>query len=154
MTIQIALLADHPALISQLAAAYEQHMPDWYRPGGRGDARTDLEARARRDGLPCALVAFEGEVAIGTCALGPVSMSLPAPFGAWLLGLWVASSHRRRGIAVELVRAAAAQAVILNISEVRSGTVAAPGVFLKAGWSLLEPIVHDGVLTQVFSTKP
>ena len=154
MSIEIALLADRPELIGQLVAVYEQQMPGWYGPGGRGDALADLQARAQTGALPLGMVAAVDGLAVGTCALGPVSMSRPAPFGAWLLGLWVAPSHRRQGIALSLVLAAARQAAALKIPEVRAGTTTAAGVFVRAGWRPLEPTMHEGAMTQIFSIAP
>jgi GNAT superfamily N-acetyltransferase len=154
MPIEISPLADHPELIDQLVEGYEAWSPAWYGPGGKGDARADLVARTRYDGVPCGLVAVEDGMAAGTCGLAEESMSLKGEFGAWLVGLWVAPSHRGRGLAGRLLQAAADKARALRISELRAGTTGAERVFERAGWTRLEPIVHEGVLTQIFSIRP
>jgi len=144
MATTICLLADRPELIGELAAGYEAWSPGWYGPGGRGDARADLIARSQRGRIPIGLVAVDGEQAAGAVALAGESMSLQAEFGAWLVGLWVAPERRRQGLGVGLVRAAVREGRGLGISELRAGTAAATGVFERAGWRRLEPILHDG----------
>jgi GNAT superfamily N-acetyltransferase len=154
MPIEISLLADHPEIIEPLAEAYEAWSPGWYGPGGRGDARADLAARARRDGAPCGLVVIDDGLPVGACALARESMSLSGEFGAWLVGLWVAPGHRGQGLAGRLLAAAVCRAADLGIAEIRAGTTAAEGVFERAGWRRLDPFMHEGVLTQVFAIRP
>jgi GNAT superfamily N-acetyltransferase len=154
MSVTISRLSDRPELIDQLALAYEAWSPRWYGPGGRGDARADLRARAGGAALPLGLVAAEGPLAVGTCALAGESMSRSGEFGAWLVGLWVAAGYRRRGIALDLVRAAAAEARRLGLRELRAGTATAASVFERAGWTRGGPIVHDGEDGEVFALRP
>ena len=154
MPTTICLLADRPELIGQIAAAYEAWSPAWYGPGGPGDARADLEARAQRGRVPIALAAVEGDEAIGAVALAGESMSRRAEFGAWLVGLWVAPEHRGRGVGLDLIRAAVRQASALGIAELRAGTVDAAGLFERAGWSRLDPILHKGRTTQFLVIRP
>lgn len=154
MSVTISRLADRPELIDQLVLAYEAAWPGWYGPGGRGDARTDLAARAAAKGLPLGLVAAEGRLAVGTCALAGESMSRSGEFGAWLVGLWVAAGHRRRGVALELVRAAGREAPRLGLRELRAGTLTAASVFERAGWTRQSPILHEGEEAEAFAFRP
>ncbi len=154
MAATICLLADRPDLIEALAAGYEAWSPAWYGSNGAGDARADLEARARRRGTPIGLVAVDNDAAVGAVALAGESMSRGAEFGAWLVGLWVTPAHRRRGLGLALIRAAVREADALGIAELRAGTVAAAGLFERAGWSRLEPILHEGRITQVYRIRP
>jgi len=150
----ICLLADRPELIGQIAAGYAAWSPAWYGQDGAGDARADLEARARRGRIPVGLVAVDGDEAVGAAALAGESMSRGAEFGAWLVGLWVAPGHRRRGVGLGLIEAAVRQAADLGVAELRAGTVAAAGLFERAGWSRQEPILHEGRITQVYAIRP
>jgi GNAT superfamily N-acetyltransferase len=153
MAIEIGLLADRPELIGQLAEAYEAAWPGWYGPGGQGDARADLEARCRRDGIPCAIVAAEGSLAVGSCALARESMSQSLETGAWLVVLWVRPSHRRLGLATRLLQAAVDRAAALGIAEVRAGTQT-PGPFEQAGWTRQGVFEHDGREIELFAIRP
>ena len=153
MPIEISLLADRPDLIDQLVEGYQDWSPTWYGPGGRGDARADLAARVQRDAIPCGIVAADGPLAVGTCALASESMSQTLETGAWLVGLWVRPSHRRQGVASRMVKAAEAQAAALRIGEVRVGTVAA-AIFQRAGWVHHGAALHDGRLIEMFYFKP
>lgn len=154
MPTTIHLLADYPGLIDELAAGYEAWSPGWYGPGGKGDALADLTQRAQRGRLPIGLVAVDAGRAIGAVALAGESMSLQAEFGAWLVGLWVAPDRRRQGLGLELAHAAVRQAEALGIAELRAGTATATGLFERAGWRRLEPILHDGETIQVFAIRP
>ena len=53
-----------------------------------------------------------------------------------------------------LIRAAVREADALGIAELRAGTVAAAGLFERAGWSRLQPILHEGRMTQVYRIRP
>ncbi len=154
MPVTIGLLADRPELIDALALAYEAQWPSWYGADGRGDAHADMTARARRDGVPCGVVAADGDRAVGACALAEESMSRRGEFGAWIVGLWIAPEHRRKGLALKVLEAAVGQAGALNIAEVRAGTAAAAGVFIRAGWSELAPVLHEGEEIRIFAARP
>jgi len=154
MSVTFSRLADRPELIDQLVAAYESCWPGWYGPGGRGDARADLGARAGAGRLPLGLVACEAGLAVGACALAGESMSRSGAFGAWLVGLWTAPAHRRRGIAAGLLAAAVREARALRIGELRAGTSEAARLFERAGWTRLPPALHEGVQIQAFSIRP
>jgi GNAT superfamily N-acetyltransferase len=153
MAIEIGLLADRPELIEQLAQAYEAAWPAWYGPGGQGDARADLEARSRRDGIPCAIVAADGAIAVGACALARESMSQTLETGAWLVGLWVRPSHRRQGLAMRLLQAAVDRAASRRVAELRAGTQT-PGLFEQAGWTREGVFEHDGRAIELFAVRP
>ena len=154
MAATICLLADRPGLIGQIAAGYAAWSPAWYGPDGPGDAMADLEARAQRGRIPLGLAAVDGDQAVGAVALAGESMSRGADFGAWLVGLWVAPAHRGQGVGLGLIRAAVGQAAALGIADLRAGTASAAGLFERAGWSRLEPILHEGKPTQVYAIRP
>ena len=53
-------LRDCPEALARLAAAFRAEWPDWYGPGGPGDAASDLAAFANPEGaLPVGLVALD-----------------------------------------------------------------------------------------------
>ena len=153
MPIEISLLADRPDLIDQLVEGYQDWSPTWYGPGGRGDARADLAARVQRDAIPCGIVAAEGPLAVGTCALAAMRGLHPQAHqpGAGLQGL--GDGFARQGVASRMVKAAEAQAAALRIGEVRVGTVAA-AIFQRAGWVHHGAALHDGRLIEMFYFKP
>ena len=133
----VHLLADRPDLVAALAAAYERQWPDWYRPG-HASAADDLRARRGRDGLPLGLVAVQGDMPVGACALvaeaGPIeSDDLP-----WLGGLWVDPGRRRRGIAEMLVGRALTEAARLGFPKLHASTQGAAPLFHALGWRLRE----------------
>ena len=120
---------------------------------GEADPAADLTARARRDGLPLALVAIDAGAAIGAVALAGESLSRDAAFGAWIVGLWVAPDHRGHGLGGRLLEAAKGEARRQGIGDLRAGTTAAEGLFARTGWRRLAPVVHEGRAVAVFGVS-
>ena len=108
--------------------------PEWYGPGGPGDAEADLRLRARLAGLPWGVVALEGGRPVGTAALGPASHGAEAGEGPWLLGLVAAPAWRGRGIGSALVAACEAEARRGGHGRLLATTEAAEGLLRRRGW--------------------
>lgn len=95
MSVLIALLADCPEVIPELASAIQREWPDWYSGDG---ALNDLRSRCRRSDLPVGLVALEHGRAIATIAIERQSTATHAHLSPWIVGLWVDPSRRNAGI--------------------------------------------------------
>ena len=148
--VRIVLLADHPEMLTPLAAAYEREWPEWY--GIRGDAMTDLRERTRRIGLPVGLVALEGDTVIGALAIAERSVSSHAHLSPWIVGFWVEPSRRNRGIGAQLLAAACDHAHQEDIARLYAATAAAVGLFTREGWSVIDRGTSDlGAKTTIFS---
>jgi GNAT superfamily N-acetyltransferase len=106
--VEIALLAEHPDLVSQVG---EMRWREWGYDEDSLDAWTQVTAReSGREHLPVTLVAVDGSGhAIGGVALGNSDDALTererSGRSPWLLGLVVRSDCRRHGTGRRLVSA-------------------------------------------------
>lgn len=121
-------------LIPDAAALMRQTWPDHYGPDGTGDAQTDLQGRCQTTGLPYGLLAVEGDSVVGLAALDVASCGSMTDETPWLVGLCVAASHRRQGIASQIVQAASAQAKAQGYQTIFATTQNAVGLLTRAGW--------------------
>jgi GNAT superfamily N-acetyltransferase len=153
VSVRIGLLADHPGVLTPLAAAYERESPEWY--GVHGDAVADLRERSRRTGLPVGLVALEGETLVGALAIAARSAPSHTHLAPWIVGFWVEPSRRRRGIGGQLLAAACAHAHHEGIARLYASTAAASSLFARQGWSVIDAGTTDlGTKTNIFEKVP
>ena len=150
MTIETALLIDHPEAIAPLVALFETEWADWYNPQG-ASARTDLSERARRGGLPLGIVALRDGVVLGTCALTMTSGGLVTERSPWLGGLLVEPGQRRQGVAAALLGRARVEARRLGHGKLFALTAHAVGLFESQGWTMIDTIPVGGELHRVFA---
>lgn len=109
--------------------------PDWYGPGGTGNALADLQARAT-PGLPQGWVAVIAGQPVGTVAVAQTSYGAQGD-GPWLVGLVVDPAHRGQGIGAALIGCAERVGPLLTTTR-----EAAP-LFAARGWTILRD-VEDG----------
>lgn len=114
----------------------------WYGPGGKGDARRDLDRCLASPGrLPCCLVALnETGQPVGTVSLRDSSPGSDRYPGAWLTALLVPEPFRRAGIGTALVAAAERQAGQLGFTEILASTASAQFLMLARHWQLLDTL--------------
>jgi GNAT superfamily N-acetyltransferase len=150
--ISIRPLRDCPAAIDPLAAAFEREWPDWYRPGGQGDAAADLAAYANPDGaLPVGVVAFDAIGApLGTAALKAAFAPEFAHLTPWASAGWVTPSQRRHGLGAQLLRALEAEARRLGFAHIYCATSTAITLLQREGWTPHAQTVHDGHEIRIF----
>lgn len=140
--LRIELLADHPGAIPVLRAWLERQWPDYYGPGGPGDALCDLREACGRDALPIALVALADGTVCGTAALREASVSSHTHLTPWLAALLVAPEFRRRGIGEQLIAGVEDLARRHGFAELFVGTRAGSGTpeatLRRRRWEFLE----------------
>lgn len=150
MSVQIALLADHPEVLIDLAAAIEREWPQWY--GEQRDAAADLSERSRSDGLPLGIVALEGGRAIGTLAIADRATPSHLHLTPWIVGLWVDASRRNRGVGSRLMNAACAQAWTAGFEYLYVATATASRLLLREGWRKIDVgTTEGGAKVEIFS---
>lgn len=148
-------LRDCPGAISALAAAFEAEWPDWYGPGGRGDAAADLAAYANPQGvLPVGVVALDAsDKPVGIAALKSVFAPEFAHLTPWASAGWVRPDLRRRGLGAMLLRALEAEGRRLGFSHLHCATVTAVTLLEREGWTAHAQTVHDGGFIGIFQRK-
>lgn len=134
----VIALERRPDLMDQAAVLMRAIWPDYYGPGGAGDAVTDLNARCRTDGLPFGVLALANDgAAVGTGALqGPSYGSAPGE-ALWLGGLCVSSEQRNTGIATAIVKALMQHATTADHDAIYATTQTAVSLLIRLGWEPL-----------------
>lgn len=141
-----------PGAADDLARLMEAVWPDWYGPGGPGDARADLAARGDGDTLPLGLVALSGGAVVGGAALEATSHGALPGETPWLTGLLVAPHLRRRGFGGALVEAVTRLAAGRGDRTLFATTGSAAGLLACRGWRRLRPV--PGEAAAVFVKTP
>ncbi|SMY09016.1 Acetyltransferase (GNAT) family protein [Flavimaricola marinus] len=123
-------------MVGPVSALMIEAWPEWYGPGGQGDAAADLAKRGRHEGLPSGLVALVADAPVGTVALDATSYGAEPGEGPWMTGLVVCPKMRGRGIATALVAGAERFARALGYPEIHTATITASGLIRRQGWTL------------------
>ncbi len=143
--ITLAPLAEHRDRLPLLQRWFETEWPSWYGPGGRGDARGDLEAFASDgDGLPAGVIALDDGEPCGVAALKAESIASLRDLRPWAAAGLVPPTLRGRGIGAQLLGALEARALELGFDRIYCGTSTAGSLLLRCGWRLVESIEHEG----------
>lgn len=150
----LAPLARHPGLVATLCCWLRDEWPEWYGPGGRGDALADATAFAASEtALPVGFVAFEGGEPVGFAALKAESLRTHRHLGPWAAAGLVLPPHRGKGIGGHLLAALVRHAGVLGFERVYCGTATAANLLRRSGWSELELVPHDGQCLVLFEKK-
>lgn len=64
----------------------------------------EYKRRAEPDALPCAFIAFWGELPVGMVSVKETDMLRRQDLSPWLSALYVSPEYRERGIGTELIR--------------------------------------------------
>lgn len=120
-------------------------LAQWYHAQWGRDAGLTLEQELRRlnppqdaEGFPHLIAAFDGDQLVGAVQLKRREMLTFPQYEHWLGSVFVADSHRGRGLAGGLVEQAAAQAVRMGVSDLYLQTEALDGgLYARLGWKAL-----------------
>lgn len=150
----ISPLVLHRELVPLLASWFVEEWPEWYGPGGRGNAVADLTAFATSESiLPVGLIAFEENSPVGVAALKSESLPTHRHLSPWAAAGLVLPTHRGRGIGANLLGALVQQAGKLGYQRVYCGTATAAALLRHSGWLELEVIQHEGETLVVFAKE-
>ena len=149
---EIAYLDEVPEAVEVLAPAF---WAEWGVHDGLSLEQVTAKLRAclNRERLPLALVAREGGELVGTVGLHDSPVVGRRGLGPWLVALWVAPPHRRRGLGAELIAAAERTARELGLGELYAATSTAVRLFERAGWQELERFAHNGENLSLFHRR-
>src|SRR4051812_13873243 len=118
MSIELSYLADHPALVEEIAPWLHAEW-GWFTPGSTLESRRmKLREHLNREKLPLAVVAHANGVPLGTAALRARDMDTRGELTPWLASVYVAASVRRRGLGARLVERIEAEAQRLGFPRI------------------------------------
>ena len=149
-TLTIGFLADHPARIAELVRWFEAEWPDWYGPGGRGDAELDLRSFRSRAALPIGLIGLLDDELVGIAALKRDSIPARAELSPWAAAGLVRPDRRGRGFGAALVRAIENLARDLGHPTIFCATATSVSLLERADWSFVETLMHDGERLSIY----
>ncbi len=140
---KIDLLQKHQQHILTLASWFKEESPDYFKDKSLDDiAQEQFVLRLNDDVLPVSLIAYEGELPIGTVALLPESITTHKHLNPWLGGLHVHPEYRHKGIGSKLVRAGLEKAIALGFGCVYAGVSKAEMYYISRGWEVFERITY------------
>lgn len=121
-------------------------LAQWYHAEWGQDAGLSLEEELQRlnraqdaEGFPHLIAAFDGGQVVGAVQLKRREMAAFPQYEHWLGSVFVADSHRGRGLAGELVERAAAQAAQMGVADLYLQTeVLDGGLYARLGWTPLQ----------------
>lgn len=127
-------------------APERQQLAQWYHAEWGQDAGLTLEQELQRlnppqdaEGFPHLIAAFDDGQVVGAVQLKRREMQAFPQYEHWLGSVFVADSHRGRGLAGALVEQAAAQAVRMGVSDLFLQTEAMDGgLYARLGWKPLQ----------------
>jgi len=141
--ITVGFLADNLDTIPTLIHWFRNQWPDYHAAMSDEEMEQDFLEDASHDRLPIRLVAFESNQLAGTITLRDNGSAMLPELQPELGGLYVVESHRRHGVATELVRAGMQLAHKQGYEVVFATTVEAAGILERFGWEFLKTIVHE-----------
>ena len=133
-----------------LAAWFKSEWPDWYGPGGPGNAEQDLLAYAHHGSLPVGVVAFHRGALCGVAALKAQSIPSHAHLAPWAAAGFVEPSLRGRGIGAALLAALEVEARLLGYAALYCGTSVAGNLLARAKWRFIESVELAGKQVGVY----
>lgn len=129
-----------------------QQLAQWYHAQWGRDAGLSLEQELRRlnapqdaEGFPHLIAAFDGQQIVGAIQLKRREMEVFPEYEHWLGSVYVADSHRGRGLAGGLVERAVVQARSMGIAQLYLQTEALDGgLYARLGWKPLQEADSHG----------
>lgn len=127
-------------------APERMQLAQWYHAQWGREAGLSLEQELQRlnllrdaGGFPHLMAAFDGGQLVGAVQLKRREMQAFPQYEHWLGSVFVADSHRGRGLAGGLVEQAAAQAVRMGVTDLYLQTEALDGgLYARLGWKPLQ----------------
>jgi GNAT superfamily N-acetyltransferase len=146
---KVSYLADHEDLITDVARL---NFKEWghFRPGDTVDARAErLKACCGKHQVPSVVVGILDSKACGSAMLLASDMESRPELGPWLAGVVVASEHRGKGIATELIQAIVSEAELLGVSQLFLHTQSSQSLYARLGWTEIERCEYKGVQVSI-----
>ena len=147
-------LRRRPDLCPFFAERFEEEWSDWYGPGRKADAMSDLMEFANSAGsLPVGVIALDEDSSpLGIAVLKATSIDTYSHVGPWATAGYVVPSRRREGIGALLLAALLTEANRLGFTEIYCATASAAPLLERTGWTKIDSVIHDGGTQFIFRT--
>ena len=149
--LRLDYLSNHREMLPILKLWFETEWASYYGPEGPGDAQTDLATYANGTNLPVGVVAFLNDKVCGIAVLKSESIRSHSHLGPWAAAAMVHRDHRGRGIGTALIRAVEDEAKRRGYKQIYCGTSTAARLLERAGWRLMEQVLHDGENVAIYA---
>lgn len=134
----IGYLANHTQHIPTLARWFHDQW-GYLSPNYTLKQRTQrLRAKARRKGIPITFIAVEGKKPIGSASLVANDMDTRPDWKPWLASVYVAPSHRSKGVGEALVQRVVDEARRQAFESLYLWTPNKEAFYGKRGWKIVE----------------
>jgi hypothetical protein len=149
--IRLEWLADHPALVEQLAhwhhAEWQHLLPGWTVE----QARADLARQARGPVIPSTIVALAGDRLLGSASLLERDIPGTEEWAPWLASVYVTPEWRGQGIGWRLVDRVMQEARELGVAVLHLFTAGAEGWYGPRGWRVIRRLTHAGLNASIMA---
>ena len=143
MRLRIEYLADHPDLAPSLARwhydEWQGLIPNW----SYQTALEELRSHRHRAAIPTTVVAFRGEVLVGSASLLVEDVPEWRHLTPWVASVYVVPSERGTGVGSQLVQHVVAVAGRLGVQTVYLLTPGQAEFYRRLGWSEVTPASGD-----------
>jgi GNAT superfamily N-acetyltransferase len=141
---EIHNLSTHREVIPVIAKWFYQEWPYLYPNRTLSDIEQAIEGKKIKNKILTTLVAFEGEILLGTVSLKIHDMNIRLDLTPWLAGLYVEEHWRRQGIGTALVNAIEQKAKAISIRRLYLYTLKSEGFYIRLGWRVKERTEYHG----------
>ncbi|MFK7923352.1 MAG: GNAT family N-acetyltransferase [Bacteroidia bacterium] len=142
----LVLLADRPQAIPILAKWYFEEWGHEVHDNSLEKEVSKLEQFLNRDKLPLSVVAMEGNQVVGAAQLKFREMSIYPEKEHWLGAVYVASTHRGKGIAAAIIQKSLSLANQHRITDLYLQTEHLDGgLYKRLGWEPIEQITYEEI---------
>jgi N-acetylglutamate synthase-like GNAT family acetyltransferase len=137
--LNIGYLADYPEWAEELANQHWEEWRDLISTWSRPQAIEELREHTKhRQGIPTTIVAFDGDLLLGSVSLEICDYKEIQHYSPWLTSLWVMPFARHRGLGGYLVQRLVHEAACLKIPRLYLLTIDHTVFYEKLGWTLSE----------------
>ena len=151
--IVIQHLAIRQDLIETVKRWFISEWPEYYGPGGSGDAESDLDKYAAVNTLPLGLVASLDGEPCGFAALKTDPFPSHPDLLPWAGAAYVRPSMRRKGIGRRLLLALEPESLALGHKKIYSATSTSASLLERCGWKLLENVTYENEIVGIYEKE-
>ncbi len=150
--LRIEYLADRPDCVRVLANWFHDQW-GYLSPERNLDDRIEqLRKQTNRTQIPVTFVAFDGDDPVGSASLVESDMDTRPDLSPWLANVYVAISHRNRGIGAKLVNRVLDEADSYGFTTIYLWTPDKKSFYEKRGWTVMETTIYRNEHATVMSS--